>query len=609
VSVALLKRVLVGAPMPLAQARHERLRKRVALAVFSSDAMSSVAYATEEILLILVLAGTAALHLSLPIAIAITALLAIVAISYQQTIHAYPSGGGSYIVARDNLGDVPGLIAAAALLVDYVLTVSVSVAAGVAAVTSAVPALQDYKVVLGIACIAAIALANVRGVRESGRVFAVPTYFFIVSFGVLLLGGLYRYFTGTLPPAPPVTAPAVEGLTWFLVLRAFSSGCTAMTGTEAISNGIPAFRPPESRNAAITLGFMAVILATLFLGLTLLAGALGVVPSESETVVSQIARRLFGSGLLYYAIQAATALILVLAANTSFADFPRLSSLLARDRFVPRQFANLGERLVFSNGIMVLAALAAFLLVIFRGDTHALIPLYAVGVFISFTLSQSGMVRHWWRLQAGGWRHRLAINGIGALTTGIVAIVIAVTKFTHGAWIVIVVIPLLVWAFVAMRRHYDDVAHQLSLDEWEGPPPMQHIVLVLVGDVHRGVVRALQYAHTLAAEAPVRAVFVETDPAKTARVEEKWGKWGQGVPLVVLTSPYRSLIRPFLDYVDALQSRGPNQMVTVVLPEFIPGKWWQHVLHNQTALLLKGALLFRRNTVVADVPYLLRSGG
>jgi amino acid transporter len=607
--VALLKRALVGPPMPLAQARHERLTKRVALAVFSSDAMSSVAYATEEVLLILVLAGAAAVSFSLPIALAITALLTIVVISYQQTIHAYPNGGGAYIVAKDNLGDVPGLVAAAALLVDYALTVSVSVAAGVAAVTSAVPALAEHKVVLGVVCVAVIAFANIRGVRESGRVFAVPTYFFIVSFAFLLLGGAYRFVTGTMPPPAPVTTVPVEALTWFLVLRAFSSGCVAMTGTEAISNGIPAFRQPESRNAAITLGWMAIVLGTLFVGITMLANTLGIVPSESETVVSQIARSLFGTGLLYYLIQAATALILVLAANTSFADFPRLSSLLARDRFVPRQFSTLGERLVFSNGILVLAALAALLLVLFRGETHALIPLYAVGVFISFTLSQSGMVRRWWRLREGGWHHRLAINAVGATATGIVAVVIAVTKFTHGAWIVIVVIPLLVWAFVAMRRHYDDVARQLSLEDWSGPPPMQHTVLVLVGDVHRGVVRAVQYARTLAADASVRAVFVETDPARTARLEEKWGKWGQGVPLVVLTSPYRSLIRPFLDYVDALQARGPNQMVTVVLPEFIPGRWWQHVLHNQTALLLKGALLFRRNTVVADVPYLLRPGG
>ncbi len=602
----LLKRWLVGPPMPLAQARHERLTKRVALAVFSSDALSSVAYATEEILLVLVLAGAAAAHLTVPIALSITALLVIVAISYQQTIYAYPSGGGSYIVARANLGTVPGLVAAAALLVDYVLTVSVSVAAGVAAITSAFPELSTHKVAIGVLCVAGIAMANIRGVRESGRIFAVPTYVFIVSFGLLVAVGAYRLLTGTLPPAAPAPVAPTEALTWFLVLRAFSSGCTAMTGTEAISNGIPAFRSPESRNAAITLGVMALILGTLFVGITVLASALGILPAESETVVSQIARRLFGTGLFYYLIQASTALILVLAANTSFADFPRLASLLARDRFVPRQFASLGERLVFSNGILVLAGFAALLIVIFGGDTHALIPLYAVGVFISFTLSQAGMVRHWWTERGSGWRYRLVINGVGAVTTGVVAVVIAVTKFTHGAWIVVIVIPILVASFLAMRRHYEDVALGLSLEGFDSPPEFQHTVLVLIGDVHRGVVRAIQYARTLAPTAAVRAVYVETDPAQTARLEEKWARWGLGVPLVVLTSPYRSLLRPLLDYVDHIQSRGDDQMVTVVLPEFLPRRWWQHILHNQTALLVKGALLFRRNLVVADVPYLLK---
>ena len=602
----LLKRWLVGPPMPLAQARHERLTKRVALAVFSSDALSSVAYATEEILLILVLAGVAAAHLTVPIALSITALLVIVTISYQQTIHAYPSGGGSYIVARANLGTLPGLVAAAALLVDYVLTVSVSVAAGVAAITSAFPELATHKVALGVLCVAGIAMANIRGVRESGRIFAVPTYVFIVSFGLLVAVGAYRLLTGTLPPAAPSPVASTEALTWFLVLRAFSSGCTAMTGTEAISNGIPAFRSPESRNAAITLGVMALILGTLFVGITVLASALGILPAENETVVSQIARRLFGSGLFYYLIQASTALILVLAANTSFADFPRLASLLARDRFVPRQFASLGERLVFSNGILVLAGFAALLIVIFGGETHALIPLYAVGVFISFTLSQAGMVRHWWTHRVPGWRRRLVVNGVGATTTGLVAMVIAVTKFTHGAWIVVLVIPILVWSFLAMRRHYEEVALGLSLQGFDSPPEFQHTVLVLIGDVHRGVVRAIQYARTLAPTAAVRAVYVETDPAQTSRLEDKWARWGLGVPLVVLTSPYRSLLRPLLDYIDHIQSRGDDQMVTVVLPEFLPRRWWQHILHNQTALLVKGALLFRRNLVVADVPYLLK---
>jgi amino acid transporter len=602
----LLKRWLVGPPMPLAQARHERLGKRVALAVFSSDAMSSVAYATEEILLILLLAGTVAVHLAVPIALAITTLLIVVVVSYQQTIHAYPSGGGSYIVARANLGMVPGLIAAAALLVDYVLTVAVSVAAGVAAITSALPVLSTHKVVLGVVFVAVIALANIRGVRESGRIFAVPTYFFIASFGLMLVVGAARWLTGTLPAAPPASVAAVEPFTWFLILRAFSSGCTAMTGTEAISNGIPAFRPHESRNAAITLGWMAAILATLFIGITVLASTLGILPTETETVVSQIARRLFGGGVLYFAVQAATALILVLAANTSFADFPRLASLLARDRFVPRQFATLGERLVFSNGILVLAGFAALLLVVFGGETHALIPLYAVGVFISFTLSQSGMVRRWWRARTQGWRWRMGVNGLGAAATGVVTVVIAVTKFTHGAWIVVLVIPLLVTAFVMMSRHYEEVADDLSLEGMGSPPEFQHTVLVLVGDVHRGVVRAVQYARTLAPTATVRGVYVETDPARTSRLEERWAQWGLGVPLVVLGSPYRSLLRPLLDYVDKIHARGDDQMVTVVLPEFLPRRWWQHVLHNQTALLVKGALLFRPNTVVADVPYLLK---
>jgi len=604
--LTLVKRWLVGPPMPLAQARHERLSKRIALAVFSSDALSSVAYATEEILLVLVLAGSAATRLDVPISLAITALLAIVAISYQQTIYAYPSGGGSYIVARANLGTVPGLVAAAALLVDYVLTVSVSVAAGVAAVTSALPELATHKVVLAVVCVAGIALANIRGVREAGRIFAVPTYFFIVSFGVMIAVGAFRLVTGTLPAGAPPPVPPIEPLTWFLVLRAFASGCTAMTGIEAISNGIPAFRPPESRNAAITLGWMAAILATMFVGITVLSSKLGILPQETETVVSQIARRLFGTGLMYYLIQAATALILILAANTSFADFPRLSSLLARDRFVPRQFANLGERLVFSNGILVLAGFAALLLVVFGGEAHALIPLYAVGVFISFTLSQSGMVRHWWVERTPGWRHRLAINGVGATATATVTLIIAVTKFTHGAWIVVLVIPMLVATFIAMSRHYEEVAEGLSLEGFDSPPEFHHTVLVLVGDVHRGVVRAVQYARTLAPTAVVRGVYVETDPARTARIEEKWSRWGLGVPLVVLTSPYRSLLRPLLDYIEQIQARGEDQIITVVLPEFLPRKWWQHILHNQTALLVKGALLFRRNIVVADVPYLLK---
>src|SRR5499425_3189735 len=480
----LLKRWIVGRPMPLAQARHERLSKTVALAVFSSDAFSSVAYATEEILLVLVLAGAAAAHLSVPLAVAITGLLFIVVVSYQQTIHAYPSGGGSYIVARANLGATAGLVAAAALLIDYVLTVSVSVAAGVAAMTSAVPWLLGHRVILGVFFIAAIGYANLRGVREAGRLFAVPTYLFVVTFGLLVATGLFRWLHGTLPPPAPAHEAATQALTWFLVLRAFSSGCTALTGVEAISNGVPAFRHPEARNAAITMTWMTVILGSMFLGITVLASALGVAPSESETVVSQVARSLFGDGLFYYLVQGSTTLILILAANTSFADFPRLSSLLARDRYAPRQFRTMGDRLVFSNGIVILAGAAALLIVIFRAQTHALIPLYAVGVFISFTLSQAGMVRHWLVEGGAGWRWRLLVNGVGATVTAAVTVVIAMTKFTHGAWLVVLLIPLMVLAFRAVHHHYELVAAELSLDHLAEEPPVSNTVLVLVGDLH-----------------------------------------------------------------------------------------------------------------------------
>lgn len=600
---SLFKRLVVGAPMPLSQARHERLSKTTALAVFASDALSSTAYATEEILRVLVLAGAAAMQLAVPLAVTIAALLIVVAISYQQTIYAYPNGGGSYIVARANLGPTPGLVAAGSLMIDYVLTVAVSVAAGVAAITSAVPALFPYRIVIGIVCIALIAFGNLRGVRESGRMFAVPTYLFVVTLGILIVAGLFRLARGEAAPLADAAAQPVTALTAFLVLRAFASGCTAMTGMEAISNGVPAFKEPESRNAAITSRWMAGILAALFLGVTVLASAYRIVPVESETVVSMLARGIFGRGAFYYLIQAATAFILILAANTSFADFPRLASLLSQDHYAPRQFAKRGDRLVFSNGIIILGALAALLIIIFRGETHALIPLYAVGVFISFTLSQSGMVRHWYAARGSGWRWRLLINGAGAALTAVVTVVIAFSKFTHGAWIVVFLIPILVLVFQAVSRHYELVAEQLSLEGYGGPPPIRHTVLVPIGDVHRGVVAAVQYAKLLSPEA--KAVYVETDPQATRRLEEKWTKWGMGVPLVILTSPYRSLLTPLLEYIDHLQEQQGEvrRVVTIVLPEFIPAHWWQHLLHNQTALLVKGALLFRKDVIVTDVPY------
>ena len=600
-----LKRLFVGTPLPTAQSRHERLSKPTALAVFASDALSSTAYATEEILLVLVLAGSAALSYSLPIGIAISILIAVVVSSYRQTIRAYPQGGGAYIVSKDNLGVYPALVAGAALLIDYVLTVAVSVAAGIAAVTSAVPWLFPYRVVLCVAAVAAIAVANLRGIRESGKLFAAPTYLFIASiFAVVVYGGagVILDFLGKAPYR--AHAPGLEGVGLFLLLRSFASGCAALTGVEAVSDGVPAFKPPEARNARVVLSWLGVILIALFLGVTYLAYDFGIVPKEHETVVSQLARHVFGGGVLYYEIQFVTMLILLLAANTSFADFPRLAFFLARDRFIPRQFSTQGDRLVFSNGIVILGSVAIALLLIFRGDTHALIPLYAVGVFVSFTLSQGSMVRRWMRVRGPGWWWRLALNGVGALVTGVVMLTIAVTKFSHGAWIVVLLIPTLVGAFLIVHRHYAEVARQLSLDDYSVPPPMTNTVLVLVGDLHRGVVHALQYAQTLSPTA--KALYVETDPDRTRRLEERWGKWGQGLPLIVLASPYRSLLGPLLEYIDQLQRHGENHVVTIVLPEFIPARWWQQILHNQTALLIKGTFLFRKNVIVTDVPYHLR---
>ena len=605
VRLSRLKRVFLGSPLPTAQSRHERLAKTTALAVFASDALSSVAYATEEILLVLVLAGTAALSYSLPISIAIAVLITIVVSSYRQTIRAYPQGGGAYIVSKDNLGVPAGLVAGAALLIDYVLTVAVSVAAGIAALTSAVPALFPYRPWLCVAAVVGIAVANLRGIRESGKLFAAPTYLFIASLFVLIVYGGAGAIFDFLPEAPYQRhPPGLEGVGLFLFLRAFASGCTALTGVEAVSDGVPAFKPPEAHNARIVLTVLGVILIVLFMGITFLAYDFGIAPRHEETVVSQLARHIFGGGAFYFEIQAVTMLILLLAANTSFADFPRLSFFLARDRFIPRQFATQGDRLVFSNGILILSGLAALLLVIFGGDTHALIPLYAVGVFLSFTLSQASMVRRWLRLKEEGWWWRWWLNAVGAIVTGLVMITIAATKFTHGAWIVVLLIPSLVAVFVIVHRHYEEVAVQLSLDAFSPPPPMTNTVLVLVGDIHRGVIKAIQYAQTLSPNA--KAVFVETDPERTRRLEEKWGKYGMGVPLIVLTSPYRSLLGPLTKYVDHLQNQGENHVVTIVLPEFIPAKWWQLGLHNQTAFLIKGAMLFRKNVIVTDVPYHLR---
>jgi amino acid transporter len=610
--LSLVKRALIGRPLPTHRLVHERLNKVQGLAVFSSDNLSSSAYASEEILLALTAAGAAGLTMAWPVALAITAVFSIVGFSYYQTIHAYPSGGGAYIVARSNLGVWPGLTAAAALLIDYILTVSVSVAAGIAAITSAAPGLFAHRVLLALAAVALIALINLRGVRESGTIFSIPTYFFVVMmFAMLALGLLRGLGTPAIPPRLEAAAAPLAPVTLMLLLRAFASGSAAMTGVEAISNGVQAFRPPESRNAGLTLIWMVAILSSMFLGITYLARHFGIVPHETETVVSQLARTVFGSGSApYYLMQAGTALILILAANTSFADFPRLSSILARDRFLPHQLANLGDRLVFANGIFTLALLSGILLYVFDASTHRLIPLYAVGVFLSFTLSQAGMVKKWWTERGRGWKHSLFFNGLGAVTTAVILVVVALAKFVHGAWIIAVLVPAIIWVMRSIHLHYRDVAGQLTLEQARLPvATLQHKVVVPVAGINRGVLPALRYAKSLSDD--VTAIMVDVDPRDTAEVRAKWERWGMGVPLKVLPSPFRSVLRPFLAYLDDLEWEvGFDQQLTVVLPEFVPARWWQFLLHNQSAFLLKTALYFRRRqgtrvTVVSDVPYYL----
>ena len=601
--------MIIGERLPTERAIHQRLAKYLALPVFASDAISSNAYATEEILLALVLAGSGALALAPAVAGAIALLFAIVAISYRQTVLAYPSGGGAYIVAHENLGVYPGLAAAAALLTDYVLTVAVSIASGVDAIISAVPTLANDRVALCILLIAFITGANLRGAKESGKLFAAPVYLFIASTLIMIVTGIVRQALGG-PPALEVSRPMVQpeqALTIFLVLRAFASGCAALTGTEAISNGIPAFRPPESRNAATTLLWMAVICIFLFLGVTFLAHMFHIVPDPAnlpgrETVLSKLGRSVFGENIFYYILQIATAAILVLAANTSFADFPRLSAILARDRFAPRQLFNLGDRLVFSNGIFLLGVFSSALIVLFHGRTHSLIPLYAVGVFISFTLSQAGMVVHWKKLQTRGWRLKAAVNAIGSLTTLIVLAIVSIVKFTHGAWIVLVIILLLIGLFRKINRHYLNLGGALRLTEGQPlPRAVRHHVLVLIPGVHRGVIDAVLYAKSIS-DAP-EAVYVEVDPAETPPVRERWERLNLGMPLTILKSPWRSLNDPILQYIRTVRSEIHLDMVTVVLPEFATMRWWHKLLHNQSGLLLKFALMFEPGVAVVNIRY------
>jgi amino acid transporter len=609
------KRLLIGKPIATEHQHHERLNKITALAVFSSDALSSVAYATEAILAVLILGGSSALGLGLPVAGGIAFLLLVIAISYRQTIHAYPSGGGAYIVAHANLGPMPGLVAAAALLIDYVLTVAVSISAGVAAITSlagnwGAPWLASYAVEIALICILIVGLANLRGVKESGAVFAVPTYVFIVSILAMIAWGLVSVLLGSATPVVQPTAPTIEvgeSLGLWLVLRAFAAGCTALTGVEAISNGIPAFRKPESKNAATTLSWMVGILGVMFLGISWLADRLQAIPNESthETVVSQIARNVFGVGPIYTIIQVATALILVLAANTAYADFPRLASLLANDRFLPRQFSSRGDRLVFSNGILVLSLFAAGLVIFFGANEIAMLPLYAIGVFLSFTLSQGGMIVHHLREKEPGWRYGLSINGLGAVLTAVVLLVLAVTKFTHGAWAVLVLIPLLVANFSAIHRHYVRVAEQLSLTTAAKPQPVRRLTaVVLVSGLHKGTLPALQLARSLAPD-NVTAVTVNLDSDHIEKIQARWDDWGCEVPLVVLDSPYRSLITPLLNYIDEVDGRYSDDELLIILPEFVPAHWWEAFLHNQTGLILRTALMFQKGKTVVSVPYKL----
>ena len=602
----LLKRWLVGDPLKTTQAAHERLSKTLALAIFSSNAISSVAYATEEILLVLILAGSAAVSWSIPVSIAILILTLILTISYRQIIYEYPEGGGAYIVARSNLGELPALIAAGALMIDYILTVAVSVAAGIAALTSAVPVLFPHREALGLTAILFIIVMNLRGVRESGKFFAVPTYFAIGALGLMVILGTIQSLIGpgAVPVAPPTTAgqDSLDGVTLFLILRAFAAGCSAVTGMEVISNGVKAFREPESKNAATTMIWMSAILAVLFIGISWMAYHYGILAKEDETVVSQLARLTFGSGAVYYAVQISTMLLLVLAANSAFAGFPHLSSILARDGYMPHQMASFGDRLVFSNGIFILGFFACLLLVLFHGDTHALIPLYAIGVFVSFTLSQAGMVKRWLVKRGLHWRKKLVVNGIGAITTGVATVIIATTKFVQGAWIVFLLVAILIMMFRGIRSHYKAVAEQVSLTRDTRPPrPRRNLVIMPIGGVNRSVVRAVDYARSRGGE--IRAILVDVDKEETALVEIKWAQWGCGVPLVVLPSPYRSILGSILDYIEDLQQKDPDCWITVVIPEILPARWWQNILHNQRALLLKGALLFKDRVVLTDVPY------
>ena len=617
---------LIGRPLMTADAPHQTIGKAVGLAVFASDALSSTAYATQEILGILTVIGTAAYGYVFPISLAIVILLAIVTISYEQTIHAYPGGGGAYIVSRDNLGESYAQVAGAALLLDYTLTVAVSISSGVAQIVSAYSFLSNYRVILAVAAVILVMMVNLRGVKESGIAFAVPTYFFVVMMFLTVGIGLFRYFTGALgtvvdPPEVHLTG-TLAPVTAFLLLHAFANGTTALTGVEAISNGIMAFHEPRSHNAGITLIWMSLILGTLFLSISFLTAHIGGIYSEEETIISQLTRTVYsGRGPLYLAAIAATTVILLMAANTAFADFPRLSALAAGDGFLPRQLTFRGSRLVYSNGIVTLSAIASIFIIVNRASVTRLIPLYAIGVFLSFTLSQTGMARRWWKighLKEGeeiiepgstlrydkGWRFKMFVNGFGAVCTFVVMIVFAITKFSEGAYVILIIIPILVFIFFTIHRHYKDLASHLTLEKFTGLPARhtRHRVIMPISGIHQGTLEALRYAKLLSDD--VTAVHVSIDPSETDKVQKKWRTWGEGTRLVILDSPFRLFVEPLLVYIqDIIDKRQPNETITVVVPQFIPSKRWHNTLHMRTANVLREELLSRHGVVVTDVPY------
>jgi amino acid transporter len=607
-----LRSWFVGPPLPSTDLEARRLSKFQALAAFSPDALSSIAYANQEIYLALLVAGAAGLSAAWPVGLAIGLLLTLVAISYLQTIHAYPSGGGSYAVTRANLGRIPGLVTAAALLTGYLLTAAVSLTAAVEAIASAFPALWLYRVQLALLLLGGIALANLRGLRESGTLMAVPVYGFVMVYLMMLLYGLVRLVIEGPSPLSAVAPPATQTLTGGLVLRAFASGCTALSGIEAISNGVPAFQPPEARNAGRTLLIMALLMGLLFVGSIGLTQGMAVVAAPEETILSALARHVVGRGVVHWAIQIITMAILAVAANTSFAGFPTLAAILAEAGFMPRQLRTRGERLVFSNGILVLTLAAAALIMLFHGDTHALMPLFAVGVFAAFTLSQAGMVVHWWRRRGSWWYLKALLNGVGALATGATALIVGVNKFASGAWIILTLIPLLVIIFLKIRRHYDDVAEQLVIGADLPCPlvPGTRRIVIPIATMHRGIFEAVAYASSLTAD--VTAVYVEIEPGSAERVRVAWQRCWPHVPLDIVPSPYRTLLRPLFDYLDELDARADDgQLATVMLPEVVPARWWQGLLHNQSAFLIRAALLYRRRMLgfqrtIIDVPYHLQ---